>query len=524
MANPDLTKQAERQKIIEEINGEENISRKREQQKRFDIYFDRQDRYIIEKLLTEFSPKTVREMRKILSINISKKIINDSASLYTTPPERIFENASEAEIEHLVNLYKQLKVNVANKRGNRYFKLQHQNEMMIVPDRKGGMKMRPIPMQQLDVIPDDIDPEQAYAYVLNVWDIDNRASYAVNSPSYDSQTEQDYFQNDGLNQTIADDNDRNAAQERYVVWSVDWHFTMDGNGNLITEMKPNPIAPVLPFVDIADEKDFQFFVRRGQNVTEFSLEFSLILSDLSNISRLQGYSQAVIVSETLPQNVRIGPNHILHLKPNPNAPEIKPEFSFVSPSPDMAGSLSLLEATINFMLSAEGQDSSTITAGNTRQYTSGIDRALALLDRFQASAEDADVFRDVEKKELDLIIAWNNVMQGTTDLNQNLKGPRLNENITVSIKYAPPKAFSSTEQVEASVKNRLEMGMISEAEAISELREVTIEQAELILNKIAEFETDKMVKAQNQFRQLEEQNGSAESDEKESQSDDKPSR
>jgi len=516
MANPDFTNQAVRRKIIEEIKSDENISRKREMQKRFDIYWDRQDRYVEEKLRNEFSDKTVNEMRKVLSINVSKKIINDKASLYAEPPERTFEDANDKEIEHLENLYKYLRVNTNNKRANRYYKLQQQNIAMMIPDGKGGLKMKAIPMQQLDVIPDVDNPEEAYAYILNVWDLDNRASYEMNSPGSTSQTDQDYNKNDRLNQTIADPNDRLGAQERYVVWTPELHFTMDGFGKHITEIKENPIAPMLPFIDISDEKDFQFYVRRGQNITEFAIDFSLVLSDLSNISRLQGYSQAVIVSEKLPQNMRIGPNHVLHLKPNPKAPEMKPEFSFVSPSPDMAGSLQLLEATINFFLSAEGEDTSAITSGQTRQYTSGIDRALALLDRFQASSEDADLFKQIEQSELDLIIAWNNVLQGTNEVSPKFTGPKLNEKITVSVKYAPPRAFKSVEEIEKSVQNRLEMGMISEVEALAELREISDEEAEVILEKIKEFDLKQI---EDRQPMMEQPDVSTESNEEKGESD-----
>ena len=484
MSNPDLTQQGNRIAIINEIKGEENISRKREMQKRFDIYFDVQAKYVEEKLRTEFSEKTVREMRKVLSINLSSKIINDMASLYASEPERTFENASEKEIEHIEKLYDLMRVNVANKRSNRYFKLQQQSEMMVLPDGKGGLKMRPVPMQQLDVIPDADNPEEAYAYILNVWDKENRASYNINGNGDSSETERDYFENDRMNQKIADPNDRDALAERYVVWTPEWHFTMDGKGNLITDMKPNPVAPRLPFVDVADEKDFSFYVERGQTITEFSIDFSLILSDLANISRLQGYSQAVIVSEKLPTNLRVGPNHILHLKPNPKSPEIQPKFEFVSPSPDMAGGLSLLEAKTNFFLSSRGLDTSVITAGQSRQYSSGIDRALALLDRFTASAEDMDLFKRIEQKELDLIIEWNNIIQGTDAVNDKFKGPKLNPNITVSVKYAQPKAFTSKEDVENSVQRRLDMGMISEVEAIAELREISMEEAEEVLEEI----------------------------------------
>ena len=69
----DLTRNSVRRQIIEDIGSTENIDRKSDQQKRYDVYYGRQDIYILERLRREFSEKTVQEMRKILSINLAKR-------------------------------------------------------------------------------------------------------------------------------------------------------------------------------------------------------------------------------------------------------------------------------------------------------------------------------------------------------------------------------------------------------------------------------------------------------------------
>ena len=66
---PDLSTVEGRRRVVQAIENEDNYSRKREHQRRFDVYRERQDQYILERLKREFSLKSVNEMRKVLSIN-----------------------------------------------------------------------------------------------------------------------------------------------------------------------------------------------------------------------------------------------------------------------------------------------------------------------------------------------------------------------------------------------------------------------------------------------------------------------
>lgn len=483
MANIDLTDQAVRRSIIEEITvNEDNLSRKREAQKRFDVYRDRQDRYITEKLREEFSNKTVDEMRKVLSINISKKIIDEQASIFNSEPERLFTDASEKEIEQLENIYRINKINSSLSTSNKYFKLFKQSALMVVP-QDGKISVRALGPMWYDVIPDDSNPENAFAYIMNVWDFDTNKTIRQVT---DNATER-YFNNDHINQQIADDNDRKALLQRFKVWTATDHFTMNGKGQIMGGVEPNPIGR-LPFIDIAVEKDFQFFVRRGQNVTEFSIDFGVQLSDLANTARLQAYAQAIVTAVKQPTNMVVGPNHVIFLQMDPNRPELNPRFEFVSPNPDLSGALEILETQLKFLLSSEGLDTSLVTGkGDSRQFASGMDRLLAMLDKFEATKADTDIFRCVELELFDLIRLWSNVMQGVTDesqLDESLRIANIGDQVKLDVVFKEPVALQTDKDIQESVFARLDKGLMTKVTAIQKLDKVDEDAAIEILEKI----------------------------------------
>jgi hypothetical protein len=383
--NLDLTNQDIRRAIIQEINGEENKERRAESLRSFEIYKGRQGKFIVDKLEQEFSVKTVREMRKILSVNLCPRIINEQASVYNTPPSRVYANASEAEQMQLDAIYKYAKSDAKFMQSNRYFKLTNQCAIQVVP-RDGKIQMRVLLPHQYNVIPDVNDPEKAYAYVVSVFDkfeyLNDSSSEDAANPSRNPYRSTNY--NDGVNQKIADADDYRAELERYEVWTSELNFLMDGKGNVISEDDVNPIN-ALPFVDIATEKDFEFWVRSGNGVVDFAIDFGAQLSDVANIIKLQGYAQAVISAEKQPDSMTVGPNHILFMQLDANRPELKPTFEFVNPGSDLAGSLEFLEMSLRLFLTSNGIDPKTVSGkGEGQSYSSGIERLLALVDRFQA--------------------------------------------------------------------------------------------------------------------------------------------
>jgi hypothetical protein len=487
----DLLDKGVRAQVLSDINQEDNHNRKRDQQKRYDVYHGRQDVYILERLRKEFSQKTVDEMRKILSINLAKRIIDEKSSVYTREPERTFYTKSgadltDAQTEQLEALYRFNNVDTALALTNVAKNRHDQCALMCVPDKMGGFKVRAVSPIHYDVIPSNKDPEKAYAYIISVWDKDLRGT--VRSGQGEPTQLNQYKGNDRTNQSIADDDDARALHQRFVVWTAKEHFIMNGGGKIQGEIMPNPIK-MLPFIDVAPaEKDFQFFVRRGSNTIDFSLDYGMLLSDNANVIRLQSYSQAVISSEKLPTNMTVGPNHILHLKLDPNRPELSPRFEFVTPNPDLAGTQSFMESMLNLHLTSEGQDPSILSTTNSGQkFNSGLDRLLSMISKFEATRDDFALFRKVEDQLVRIMGAWSNEYQnvvGDGELDSDLKIATLPDDVMVDVKFSEPEAIQTRAEQEDSIIKLIGEGLMSRLEAVMELRGVNEDEAKRILEDI----------------------------------------
>ncbi len=491
----DLTKKNIRVQILADIKSEDNHNRKRDQQKRHDVYNDQQDIYILERLRREFNQKTVQEMRKILSINLAKRMIDEKSTVYNREPERVFSTRSGTELSEdqvslLETLYDELPINHALAKSNRLLNTHDQCALMCVPDKMGSYKIRAISPVHYDVIPSINDPEKAYAYILNVWDKDLYGT--VRSGNGEPTQLSRYKGNDRLNQKTADDDDRKALFERYIVWTKDMHFVMNGRGNIMGEIMPNPIG-MLPFVDVAPmDKDFQFFVRRGSGIVDFSLDFGMMLSDNANVIRLQSYSQAVISSEKIPENMTVGPNHILHLKLDPNRPELAPNFQFVTPNPDLAGTQTFLDSLMNLHLTSLGLDQSTVTSsGESQKFNSGLDRLLAMISKFDATREDFSLFKRVENELLQILYRWSNQWQpvaGDEELEPQFKGPTLPEDLQVNVIFHEPEAVQTKSEKMDSMHTDRENGYMSRIDVLMEKHNVDRDKAIEIAEQIDEDE------------------------------------
>lgn len=493
MANIDLLNAGNRKLIIDEIEGNENITRKRNEQRKFDVYRDRQDRYVIEKLENELSPKTVERMRKILSINVCKRIIDQKASIYKHAPERTFVNATETQKEQLDNLYAMGDVNSHLRLSNAYYELAKQSIIYVVP-KNNKIIARPIPLHMIDVIPDSEDPEKPYAYILNAWDLDFRNSYqGYTSDAYTDS----YYQNDKTNQVIADDSDRNSKQGKYIIWTKDYQVVCDERGDLLSEVIENPIGR-LPFVDVAVEKDFQFFVRRGSGVVDFTIELLADLSDLATIAKLQGYSQAVIYSTEEPKDIIIGSQKVLWLKKDANGQSgSDPKFEFASPSPDLNGSLEIINTRLKMFLSSEGLDTGVVSTGKDAQrtFTSGVDHLLTNLDKFEASQQSMDLYRNVEDEIFKLMVAWSNFMQPFNDekaLDPKLRLGQISDNVYLTVKYHSPMSVQTKQEIVDEQIKLLENGLTTKAKALSAIFGIDEDGAEKMLGELNE-ETESLI-------------------------------
>lgn len=470
--------------IVDEINSDENKRRKFEHQKRAHVFNDYQREYVLQMLNKEFSAKTVSDMRTCTSINLTKKIITEMASIYKKEPERNFTEVTDDQHEAIELIYDAANADTKLKRANQKYKLHNQCAIQVIPS-DGKIEIKILAPHQYDIIPSASDPEKPFAIIISALnkqqlDLQNSGSQDIQGHYYGSKNA---TASDGSNQSIADEEDYKASMDRYVMWTAEDNIVFNGHGDII-EHNPNPIG-MLPFIDVANEKDFEFWVRKGSGVTEFSLDFSLVLSDTVNTNRLQSYAQAVIVAEKIPESITVGPQNILFLPIDPTRPEITPKFEFVSPQPDMKASLDLQDRLISYFLTSQGIDPKTIqSSGEGTKYTSGLERLLAMMEKFEASQDDIDLFKEVEVKLYELLKAWYGVLQGTDGLNPKYDFGQWPLNSELDIKFCGPEMITTESEKEDSVIKLLDNGLISKLEAIIKLRNVSIDEAKKILAEI----------------------------------------
>jgi hypothetical protein len=486
MSDLAIQDQGFRKQIIDEILGNENRERKEDAKIRFEVMQDRQDRFVIEKLKKEFGNELLEQMRIITSINPTKRIITEQASIYKTAPERELISQgdmqpSETEINQFEALYKLSKANVKLKKANKYYKLFDQCALQIIP-KMGSIAMRVLAPHQYDVIPDPEHPEIGRIYILNI--MDDRQL-----PIHQDQ--------DRVNQKIGDRDDaEKRARMRFVWWSDQFNFTTDGlgalksmeldqDGNLVPVVRPNPIN-TLPFIDIAEDKDFEFWVRKGKAVVGFNLELSSMLSDVATINKMQGYAQAVVIGENIPENLRVGPDRLIRLPVDPGT-VTPPSFQFVNPNPDLASSLNLVDMLVNLFLSSDGLDTKMISGKvEANNFSSGVERFLAEISKFSATKDDFDLFEDVESQAFNLMRAWSNELQSTDFLVEELNQGTIHEQWNLKVEFHQPEMLMSRQEKEESIIRRLKERMISRVEAVAEDRDITEEQAEAVIDKIDE--------------------------------------
>jgi hypothetical protein len=470
----DIQSNAGRKQIIAEITGYENQSRREEHFKRQEVYNSRGAFYVNRKLLTEFSAKTVSEMRKIYSVNLTKRIIQETASIYKKTPTRYWTELSEDQFAGVEKCYYDWGVNKTFKSANKILKLHKQGTLQVIP-KEGKILARPLAPHQYDVIPDPENPMRAMAYIISTLDR-SQILQDVGNPSRQQNI------GDSVNQKIADVDDY-QSNLRFVWWTKEFNFTTNKNGEIVEQPVINPLGE-LPFVDFSEERDFEYWVRAGSDIVDFNIEFLSILSDHFNINKLQGYSQAVMVSEQMPDSFVVGPNHILHLKLNPNS-EKEPRFEFVSPQPDLTASIQSMEMLVSLFLSSQGIDATAIqTKSEGKTFASGIERLLSMIQKFEASLDDFDVFKYVEQRYYELFKKWQLASVNNDLIADEYKVRGIDQDSEVGIKYAEPEMIQTQLEKEDSAIKLLESGLITKKMALAHIHGVSEEAAEEMIKEI----------------------------------------
>lgn len=478
-----------RKELIGEILGSENESRKSESLIRHEIYKGRLYNYLLKKMEIEIGAASAKKTRKISSINLTERVIKEESKLYMEAPERLVQAGQDKHKEHVNNIYEWSRANIAFKKANRVFKLHDQACIKIVP-KKGVIDFRALSPHHYDVVPSETDPEEAEAYIISNFDKSRIIS------------------GDGKNQKIADQDDARLKAYRFYWWTKNYNFVTDGHGSYVDSLGKETSkledrdlknqAGVLPFVDVAADKDFEFFIRTESMVTQFALDLAMSLSDTAEVIRYQGFATGVLASKEAPQNLDVGPRQILWLKIDPNDESgAQPNFQFVSPSPDIAASLDFNSGLMSMFLTSRGHSPKLInTKGEKESFTSGLDRFLATLEMYEASQDDIDLFTDAEGEAYEIVKAWNNAYYNVTKngFRKEIAGVKLPQESYMKVNYIRPELEMSEKERLEVLEKRKSLGLITRVEMIMADRGMTEEEAQEYLNTI-DAELDKEIEA-----------------------------
>lgn len=444
-----------RQSIIQDIKSQENQKRKDESVRQKEVYSDNIKPYVQEFLKPFYSDAAFKEIPLIACINLSKRIANQEASLYKEAPKRTFYGVSDEQAQALHELYEDMNFDSKMLKSNRYYRFQNQNDIYVVPVN-GKLEMRVMLNHNFDVIPNADNPCEAEAYILSTYD---KSLYLPR------QNENQ----DNQNQKIADYDDYKESLKRYVFWTKDFNFITDDSGNIVSDVEQsiNPLEGLLPFVDIAPDKDFQFWINQGQSLSEFTIQFNATMTDVGQVVRMQGFAQAVMTGDKdlMPANIQVGPMFVIKLPVDKNNP-VTPDFKFATPNSDIAGSLQYLETLLSNYLSSRGISPKLVTGkADADKYSSGIERLLAMIDLFEASKSDIALYENAEKQLFKIIAKYINVYGGTDVLPDYNLGV-IPDDAYVEVEFSRPEMIQTEMDKLNVIEKKRDLGLISQVDAI----------------------------------------------------------
>lgn len=495
----DVLKIADRKHIIQQLDSDENKHRKAESFKQCEIYSDRMYQYVSERLREFNKENTVKEIPIIASINLARRIVKEESSIYKECPQRSLSGSSDDQQEVAHQIYQDMGIDSKLMRSNELYKLQSQGMIQIIP-KDGKLKARVLKMHHFDAIPDPNDPERALAIIISGFDrsdlMENYKDRTATGFQGRSATHRKGTTN-MHNEDIADPDDSMIEKKRLVWWTEGHHFMTNGRGEIIDDSGAvitdpetdltNPLG-MLPFVDIAMNKDFEYFVREGSMITDFTVDFNSILSEMEQVMRMQGFSVGVLKAPDalMPENIVVGPNNILKLTVDVET-QGETDFSYASPNADIPGSIQLTEFILASFLSSRGLDPSTVSGKpSANKSSSGIERLLSMIEKFEATKEDYNLYEYVEKKIWKIVKGWHNSLIDTETLDQKYRTTAFSEDAEISVMFNTPEMVQTQKEQMELISLKLDEGLMSKVDAIMELE--NIKEPEAAQERLMEIE------------------------------------
>ena len=508
-----------RRKVLEAIEGAENVRRKKEHLKRYEVYKDKAKKYVIESLKADgLMDETIRQMEsRAANISFLSKVINKKARTYAGGVARTSE--SETVSNQISDLERLIKFNEKMKKSDRLRELHKNNLIQIVPenvaepdeDELWKLKCRVMSPWQYDVIEDANDNEQLKGVILT--DYSDSDSNVIAATEHDAGIHPGGMRvagsRDGVDSSIADNpRDKNGGRQKTATWWTDkYHFVTDMKGNILFDESPedidadtglpkNPIDK-LCFVNNADEQDGFFWAEGGDDLTDGAVLLNKIITDMLFIAYVQGYGQPVITGKNLKDKYTMGPNQALLFDYDPGNEDPEPKVSFVSPNPPLDAWMRTIEQYTALLLTTNNLSVRNVAAKlDFQSVPSGV---ALMVEQAEVTDEVSDKRKDyqsIERRCWDIITLWHNLILSKTDsqyVEEFKQIGALPEKLDLSIQFNDLKPVVTEKEMLENIEKRQGLGLNEEFELIKmDQPDLTDEEAREKLLRIKKQKVENM--------------------------------
>lgn len=487
LSEDQILDQVTRKRIITELKGSENVNRKAEYLKRYEIYKDNTKRHVIDGLMAEgLKPTTIAQMsNRAGNISICRKIVNKKARAYSGGVQRTGED--DLTTSQLSELARLLSFDAVMKKGDRYRELYKNCLFQVVPEldldesdstfgNKWELKFNVLAPWQYDVIEDPYNREEPM--VVLVSDFTDRP---VRNGT------------DGKDNIIADSPEDSGKDEtaHYVWWSKSFHFTTDDEGAIILNKSPedlaNPIA-MLPFVNNAEEQDGQYWAQGGDDLIQGSILVNKLITDMNFIAYLQGFGQLVVTGKNIQEkNFAWGPNNACIIEHGEEDPV--PNVQILSANPPLDSWMKLVQQYIALLLTTNNLSPGAVSVDlSASNFPSGIAMLIEQSESTESVSDKQKAYIEIEREIWEVVQAWHNVyLEAGALCDDFAELGSLPEEMDVSIKFHEARPPISEAEKLANIKTRSEIGINEKVDLILlDNPDLTREEAEEKLARIAE--------------------------------------
>lgn len=497
-----------RQKVIKEMMGSENLERKKEHMKRYEIYKDKTKQWVTKYLENEgLKPETVAQMSsRAANISLCRKVVDKLARTYAGAVER--DGGDEIVTEQVSDLSRLLKFDEKMKKSDRYLELHRNNLIQVVPEPTGEsdpdseknkyrLKMRVLAPWQYDVIEDANDNELMRVVILSDFtdegNIEARSQYeaGVHNTSIHKRS-------DGVDNIIADD-PKDKGHAKIVWWTKNYHFTTNLKGMILKDdgnlENLNPIG-MLPFVNNADQQDGEFWAQGGDDLIEGSILVNKLMTDMFYIAYLQGYGQIVISGKNLKDTYQLGPNNAVLLEHDPDRNDPAPNFQIVSANPPLDGWMRMIEQYVALLLTTNNLSPGNISMKlDANQFPSGIAMLIEQSESTMDVSDKQKAYMNLERELWDIVSQWHRLYFETQELDEEFQAiPPLPEDLDLSVKFSESKPVITEKEKLELMKLKKDLGIADMLDLIKmDNPDLSDEAAEEKLLKLTE---EKLKRAQ----------------------------